>query len=104
MLCVAIEWPVQVNLAKTGFDQKQATVDPWPVQVHRGQLDLAASTQKQNLLGFADLCPEGDKTLLVLYQYRGGMYEVEGAPLRPGCCSARLEHLPSCSCATHPCA
>lgn len=48
-------------------------------QVHRGELMLPSSSHKHKLLGFADLCPEGDKTVYAMYQYKGASYELEGA-------------------------
>jgi hypothetical protein len=47
-------------------------------QVHRGELTLPSTSHKHKLLGFADLSPEGDKTVYVMYLYKGVSYELEG--------------------------
>jgi hypothetical protein len=49
-------------------------------QVQGGALSLSAGACKGNLLGFADLYPNGDKRLYVLYKHAGSYYEVEGMP------------------------
>ena len=48
-------------------------------QVNKGQLSLSESLHKRQLLGFADLVPEGRKSLFVLFKHRETFYELEGA-------------------------
>jgi hypothetical protein len=47
-------------------------------QVQEGGLSLTAGACKEHLLGFADLYPEGEKHLYVLYKYADSYYEAEG--------------------------
>ena len=47
-------------------------------QVQRGEMALALGACKSNLLGFADLHPEGQKRLYVMYKHGQSYYDIEG--------------------------